>query len=99
MDGRTDRRTDEWTSIISWDLCRSKNLLDECQFGFRRKRSTESATTIFTDNIKRKVNEGKMVGTVFIDLKKAFDTLSHAKILSKLKTYGISGLELLWFTD
>ena len=47
--------------------------MTNCQFGFRRKRSTELAATLFFDEIKSKVNEGKMVGAVFIDLSKAFE--------------------------
>ena len=75
------------------------NVLSDCQFGFRHKRSTELAATLFVDNVKRKVNEGKLVGAIFIDLSKAFDTLSHAKLITKLQSYGIHGIELDWFQD
>ena len=51
------------------------------------------------DKIKRKVDEGKLVGTIFIDLSKAFDTLSHGKLLTKLESYGVKSVELEWFTD
>jgi hypothetical protein len=54
---------------------------------------------LFTDNVKRKVDEGKLVGAVFIDLTKAFDTLNHGKLLSKLKSYGILENEYQWFQD
>ena len=54
----------------------NNNLLDESQFGFRKGRSTELAAALFTDNVKRKVDEGKLVGAVFIDLTKAFDILT-----------------------
>ena len=74
-------------------------LLNKAQFGFRKERSTELAAKLFVDNIKRKVNDGKLVGAVFIDLSKAFDTLSHGKLINKLESYGISGVELIWFKD
>ena len=56
------------------------------------KRSTELATTLFFDNIKSKVNEGDMVGAVFIEL-------SHIKLIRKLESYGVNGVELEWITD
>ena len=72
---------------------------NDCQFGFRKKHSTELAASLFIDTIKSKTNEGKIVGTVFIDLSKAFDTISHAKLLQKLESYGMADVELSWFTD
>ena len=38
-----------------------------------------------------------MTGAVFIDLRKAFDTVNHARLLSKLPIYGIKNKELCWF--
>ena len=40
-----------------------------------------------------------MVGAVYIDLTKAFDTISHSVLLSKLPSYGINDIELEWFKD
>ena len=39
------------------------------------------------------------MGVVFVDLTKAFDTISHSKLLDKLPRYGIGGNELEWFKD
>ena len=45
------------------------------------------------------IDRGKYTGLIFIDLKKAFDTVNHDILLKKLEKYGISGLELDWFTS
>ena len=43
------------------------------------------------------MNLGKYVGTVFVDLKKAFDTVDHNILLQKLDHYGIQELNFKWF--
>ena len=77
----------------------SENLLTPSQYGFRPKRSTQLAATALFDNIRRDVDRGNLVGAIFIDLSKAFDTLSHSTLLTKLPGYGIEDSELMWFTD
>ena len=76
----------------------SENLLTPSQYGFRPKRSTQLAATALFDNIRRDLDTGNLVGAIFIDLSKAFDTLSHSKFLTKLPGYGIEDIELMWFT-
>ena len=73
--------------------------LSEHQFGFRPNRSTELAVTLFTDLIRKEADGGKATGAIFIDLSKAFDTISHSVLLEKLSRYGIQDNELNWFTD
>lgn len=43
--------------------------------------------------------KGQLVGALFLDLSKAFDTISHDVILEKLKRYGVFETELDWFKD
>lgn len=77
----------------------NNNLLTESQFGFRKNRSTKMAATLLCDNIRKELNNGKMVGAVFLDLSKAFDTIGHGVLLEKLYSYGVRGPELEWFKD
>ena len=74
-------------------------LLSTRQFGFRPKMSTELAATLLLDDIRKNVDKGQLVGAVFVDLSKAFDTISHSNLLTKLSSYGIDGKELTWFED
>ena len=59
----------------------------------------ELAATLLFDDILQHVDEGILVGATFIDLSKAFDTISHSNLLRKLPQYGICDEELSWFTD
>ena len=75
------------------------NLLFDNQFGFLRGRSTLHNITKLTAKISQDLNEKKFVIGIFLDLKKAFDTVSHDILLQKLKKLGISGTPLNWFTS
>ena len=52
--------------------------------------------TLFTDQIHQAMDQGKLTGAVFIDLQKAFDTVEHCILLSKLPFYGIKDTEHAW---
>ena len=68
----------------------------DCQFGYRSRRSTNLAATLFVDNVRNDVDKGNLVDAVFVDSKKAFDTVSHGVLLTKLQAYGVHGKELAW---
>ena len=77
----------------------SNHLLSIQQFGFRKNRSTELAATCFVDDVRKGMDRGELTGAVYIDLSKAFDTISHASILAKLPSFGIDGTPREWFTS
>ena len=45
------------------------------------------------------MDEGKFTGTIYIDLSKAFDAISHSSLLQKLPKFGIERMQLQWFPD
>jgi len=72
--------------------------LTEEQFGFRKNRDTNSCILNFFKNMELNI-EDKYHTAVFIDLKKAFDTVNHRILISKLAHYGVNGQTLKWFEN
>ena len=72
-------------------------LIPKHQFGYQNKKSTEVAAIALLDQVRLAVDNGNLVGTCFIDLQKAFDTISHNKLISKFELYGVRDKELDWF--
>lgn len=68
------------------------NIINNNQFGFREKLSTEDALTEFVKVIYENVDKSKPVSSIFIDLAKAFDTLDHKHLIKKLEYIGIRGI-------
>lgn len=75
----------------------NNQLLHPQQFGFRQKHSTETANCFLLEQIKGSLDKGNVVGAVFLDLKKAFDTVDHCILLQKLQQFQFSAEALLWF--
>jgi hypothetical protein len=73
------------------------NFLSENQFGFRENHTTHMALLKIIDHISRAMDEKEFSIGIFLDLSKAFDTIDHKILLSKLNIYGVRGVALKWF--
>ena len=67
------------------------NVFFSGQFGFRKDHSTVLAVNHMVNRILAEHENGKLIGAVYIDLSKAFDTICHKMLLEKLNRMGIRG--------
>ena len=77
----------------------ANEVLSAYQSRFRKGHSTETAVTYLTDQILEHMDNQQMTGSVFIDLKKAFDLVDYNCLLQKLEHYGVRGKSLTWFQN
>lgn len=75
----------------------SHGLLSPRQFGFRHNKSTEDAVILLSELVATYLDSGNSCIGVFLDLAKAFDTVSTKILLKKLQYFGIRGLSHDWF--
>ena len=75
----------------------SNNIFYEKQFGFRNAHSTNHAMLSTLQYFETMKQENKKTNAILLDLSKAFDTVDHNILYTKLKKIGIIGHELEWF--
>lgn len=73
------------------------NILYWLQFGFRQECSTNHALISITESIRYTVDNNEFGCDIFIDFKKAFDTINHSILLLKLHHYVVRGKVYKWF--
>ena len=77
----------------------NRGILVPSQYGFREKHSTEHATLDIINTIQNNFDRRLFTCGIFIDLKKAFDTVDHEILQQKLYHYGIRGIINNWFSS
>ena len=70
--------------------------ISNCQFGFTKGRSSQQQLLIMLDTIYTNFENKIYSDVAYLDLKKAFDSVDHNILLSKLQSMGITGQLLAW---
>ena len=79
------------------DYLKEKRTLKKNQHAFRKLHSTNTSLVKSTDEWLNNIDSQKVNMTMFLDLKKAFDTVNHKILLEKLFRYGVQGKVINWF--
>ena len=90
---------EKWIQKHLMSFLNNHNLLHEKQSGFREGHSTESALILMIDSWLKAINDGKFVGCLMVDFRKAFDLVDHNILLQKLKLYKCDESSLSWFNS
>ena len=77
----------------------ANNIMKDSQHGFRNRRSCLTNLLDFFYEVFNSYDETKAVDIIYLDFQKAFDTVPHKRLLSKLKAHGIAGNTLKWLAD
>ena len=75
-----------------YSFLEQQNCFYNAQFGFHFSLSTNNALMLITENIQSQLDHNKFCAGVFVDLKKAVDTVDHEILLKKLFHYGIKAI-------
>ena len=82
-----------------YDHLEKHDILSHQQYGFRKRSSCEHAMIDLLDRIENNKKQNQTTNLTFIDLSKAFDTLSFDILIDKLKHYNIGENALTWFAN
>ena len=79
--------------------CEKNGIFFSSQFGFTDNCSTQHAILDILNKIQSKIDAKLFSCGIFIDLKKAFDTVDHSILLHKLNQYGVREIINTWFSS
>ena len=69
----------------------TKEIIPRCQAGFRKNRNCMEHVVHLVEEAKKIKSQNRSLAATFFDIKKAFDTVWHGKLLDKMKKLGFSG--------
>ena len=75
----------------------SENIITPTQYGFKPGSTTVDCLVDLIEEISTSLDQGDYAVSIFLDLSKAFDTVNHSILLSKLSFYGIQKPHIDWF--
>ena len=64
------------------------HMLNDAQHDFRKRRSSESQLILTVQDLAKGLNDGEQIHAVLLDFSKAFDKVTHQRLLEKLCNYG-----------
>ena len=70
----------------------SNNLISPNQYGFKKNCSTNEAVLDIYNKLLDNMDKKLITCSIFLDLRKAYDTINHTILIKKLEKYGIRGL-------
>ena len=71
-------------------------ILEDSQHGFRKLRSCETQLLLTLDDLQKSLDSNTQVDAILLDFSKAFDKVSHPRLLAKLESNGITGKTSSW---
>ena len=87
-------------TVVSHVFGENECLATDHQWAFRKGYSTELLLTHLMETWRHALDADRVVGAVFVDFRKAFDSVSHSTLITKLyHQFGITGNLLLWLQD
>ena len=72
------------------------NMFSSCQHGFKSHRSCVTQLLDVMNDLTELIENGDSIDVLYLDFRKAFDTVPHQRLSNKLKAYGIDGNLLNW---
>lgn len=81
------------------DYLKKFNIINKNQFGFQKQKNINKLLGNFSTQINNYLSQHMHCLVLYIDFSKAFDTLSHPRIIQLLENIGIRGNTLMWFKN